>query len=90
MAMVSAMMKPIMRHVNMMVEIAVELLIQVIALNAFVFLKKLVMLDFYLYQLEMVYVMMKITIYIATLMDLIAVHLLLIHPFALNANAMVG
>ena len=90
MAMVSAMMKQTTLHAGMMVETAVDMSRLITVLTALAFLKRLALKDIFPLQLEMVFVMMKTTMYTATLMDLIAVSLLLIHPFVLNANVMVS
>ena len=74
----------------MMVETAVDMSTLITVLTALAFLKRLALKDIFPLQLEMVFVMMKTTMYTATLMDLIAAGLLLIHPFVLNVNVMVS
>ena len=84
-------MKPIMVPVIMMLETAVCLmLLQIIAQNAFVIIKRLVLLDFFLPQLEMDFVMMKPTMFTATMMALTAVDHHPIKKSVQNARAMVS
>ena len=67
--MVSAMMRPIMHIVNLMVETVVMMSTQINALIAVVTSERLVRLDFIHSQLEMANVMMKTTLKSVCLMD---------------------
>ena len=71
------MMIQILLSVAMMEETAVwPTLLQIIAQNALVISKRLVLLDFFLHQLEMAIAMMKPTMFTATMTALTAVDLL--------------
>ena len=86
-----AMMIQILLSVAMTMEIAVCLmLLQIIAQNALVIIKRLVLLDFFLLQLEMEFVMMKPTMFTATMMALTAVDHHPIQKSVQNAGAMVS